>query len=108
MLLIYLCVVCYVGGIVCVVIDDGKLLFLECLDLCILFYIDVILDEDDVIMLLLEGGFGWYLIQDLIVLFSYFCEGCRNFLVFIVLVEVLFEGDLDWIDDVVMLIVGYV
>ena len=31
-----------------------------------------------------EGGFGWYLIQDLTASLSYFREGRRNFLAFIV------------------------
>ncbi|MTH63213.1 ATP-binding protein [Paracoccus shanxieyensis] len=105
--LIHLCVVRHVGGIACAVTDDGKPLPPECLDPRTLPYIDVTSDEDDAIMLLPEGGFGWYLIQDLTASLSYFREGRRNFLAFIVPVEALPEGDLDWTDDAAMSTAGH-
>lgn len=85
--LVHLFVVRHVGGIACAVTDDGRPLPPDCLDPRSLPYVssadDAPVDDQDV-MLLPEGGFGWYLIQDLTASLSYFREGRRNFLAFIV------------------------
>lgn len=91
--LIHLCVVRHVGGIACAVTDDGKPLPPECLDPRSLPYIGH--GEDDLLMLP-EGGFGWYLIQDLTASLSYFREGRRNFLAFIVPVGDHPPGEINW------------
>ena len=92
--LIHLWVVRHVGGIACAVTDDGRPLPPECLDPRQLPCLSVPAhtaspdmddpDMDDPLMMLPEGGFGWYLIQDLASSLSYFREGRRNFLAFIV------------------------
>lgn len=86
--LVHLFVVRHVGGIACAVTDDGRPLPVECLDPRNLPHItDEAEGIDHDILLLPEGGFGWYLIQDLTASLSYFREGRRNFLVFIVPVD---------------------
>ena len=86
--LIHLCVARHVGCIACAVTDDGRPLPVECLDPRNLPHItDEAEGIDHDILLLPEGGFGWYLIQDLTASLSYFREGRRNFLVFIVPVD---------------------
>lgn len=86
--LVHLFVVRHVGGIACAVTDDGRPLPPDCLDPRSLPYIDSAQDmpaeEQGDVMLLPEGGFGWYLIQDLTASLSYFREGRRNFLAFII------------------------
>lgn len=82
--LIHLCVVRHVGGIACAVTDDGKPLPPECLDPRTLPYLTAPENDPDELLMLPEGGFGWYLIQDLTASLSYFREGRRNFLAFIV------------------------
>lgn len=102
--LIHLCVVRHVGGIACAVTDDGRPLPPECLDPRTLPYSDPP-DQDDLSVLRLpEGGFGWYLIQDLTASLSYFREGRRNFLAFIVPVGSM-SGDepgLEWTSNQMM------
>lgn len=99
--LIHLCVVRHVGGIACAVTDDGRPLPPECLDSRTLPYIGPMEQDDGAVLTLPEGGFGWYLIQDLTASLSYFREGRRNFLAFIVPVSNLpsEDADLDWVDD---------
>ena len=83
--LIHLWVVRHVGGIACAVTDDGRPLPPECLDTRQLpGCLSAEPDAEDALMMLPEGGFGWYLIQDLTSSLSYFREGRRNFLAFIV------------------------
>lgn len=85
--LVHLFVVRHVGGIACAVTDDGRPLPPDCLDPRTLPFIaqdDGSPVDDQDVMLLPEGGFGWYLIQDLTASLSYFREGRRNFLAFIV------------------------
>lgn len=82
--LIHLWVVRHVGGIACAVTDDGRPLPPECLDPRQLPCLSADPDAKDGLMMLPEGGFGWYLIQDLASSLSYFREGQRNFLAFIV------------------------
>ncbi|MFT4012072.1 MAG: ATP-binding protein [Paracoccus sp. (in: a-proteobacteria)] len=84
--LIHLCVIRHVGGIACAITDDGKPLPTECLDRRSLPYISAE-GDDDAVLSLPEGGFGWYLIQDLTASLSYFREGRRNFLAFIVPID---------------------
>ena len=81
--LIHLCVARHTGGIACAITDDGQPLPASCLETTGLPYIP---PEDGAIDLgqLPEGGFGWFLIQDLTASLSYFREGRRNFLAFIV------------------------
>lgn len=72
--LVHLWVVGHDGGLACALSDDGASLPAECLlprDL------PQIGSED-----LPEGGFGWYLIQDLTQELCYYREGRRNFLAF--------------------------
>lgn len=99
--LIHLCVVRHVGGIACAVTDDGKPLPPECLDPQTLPYLSALEAEDDeaAMLLLPEGGFGWYLIQDLTASLSYFREGRRNFLAFIVPVDPRDGATDDWSDQ---------
>ncbi|WP_017999614.1 ATP-binding protein [Paracoccus sp. N5] len=82
--LIHLCVARHVGGIACAVTDDGRPLPLSCLDPRDLPFVDLAPGDTASILLLPEGGFGWYLIQELTASLSYFREGHRNFLAFIV------------------------
>ncbi len=82
--LIHLCVARHTGGIACAITDDGQPLPPACLDPQTLPYILPDPPTEDVIAMLPEGGFGWYLIQDLTASLSYFREGRRNFLAFIV------------------------
>lgn len=93
--LVHLFVVRHVGGIACAITDDGRPLPRDCLDPRSLPYLadeqDAPTDEQG-IMLLPEGGFGWYLIQDLTASLSYFREGRRNFLAFIIPVTEAMPG----------------
>jgi len=77
--LIHLCVIRHVGGIACAVTDDGIPLPDHCLGPR-LPGAPATGQRDT----LPEGGFGWFLIQDLTASLSYFREGRRNFLAFIV------------------------
>ncbi|MDO5705501.1 MAG: ATP-binding protein [Paracoccus sp. (in: a-proteobacteria)] len=73
---IHLCIVRHDHGLSCAVTDDGVSLPADCLrprDLP-----DVATDG------LPEGGFGWYLIQDLTQALCYYREERRNFLAFCV------------------------
>ena len=80
--LIHLCVARHVGCIACAVTDDGRPLPLSCLDARDLPF--VAMQPGNALASLPEGGFGWYLIQELTASLSYFREGRRNFLAFIV------------------------
>lgn len=80
--LIHLWVARHVGCIACAVTDDGRPLPLSCLDPRDLPFVGIL--PDSAVALLPEGGFGWYLIQELTASLSYFREGRRNFLAFIV------------------------
>ncbi|MDK8873475.1 ATP-binding protein [Paracoccus sp. SSJ] len=82
--LIHLCVARHVGGIACAVTDDGRPLPASCLAAHGLPWTAPPPRDAEAILLLPEGGFGWFLIQDLTASLSYFREGRRNFLAFIV------------------------
>ncbi|ABL68931.1 ATP-binding protein [Paracoccus denitrificans] len=82
--LIHLCVARHVGGIACAVTDDGRPLPPSCLAAHGLPWTAPPPRDAEAILLLPEGGFGWFLIQDLTASLSYFREGRRNFLAFIV------------------------
>lgn len=71
---IHLCVVRHDAGLACAITDDGASLP----DDCLLPRQLPQLDAAD----LPEGGFGWYLIQDLTQELRYYREGQRNFLGF--------------------------
>ena len=71
---IHLCVVRHDSGLACAITDDGITLPVECLSPRSLPE----LIEDS----LPEGGFGWYLIQDLTQALCYYREDRRNFLAF--------------------------
>ena len=81
--LIHLCVARHTGGIACAITDDGRPLPASCLEPPDLPFIPP-LDQEIDPALVPEGGFGWFLIQDLTASLSYFREGRRNFLAFIV------------------------
>lgn len=97
--LIHLCVARHTGGIACAITDDGLPLPPACLDPRTLPYTVPDPPEDAVIAMLPEGGFGWYLIQDLTASLSYFREGRRNFLAFIVPVNEPLTQDAVLIDE---------
>jgi len=98
--LIHLCVARHVGGIACAVTDDGQPLPPSCLDPRSLPWTGLPPDGTDAILMLPEGGFGWFLIQELTASLSYFREGRRNFLAFIVPVtEPLMQGGPATADD---------
>lgn len=82
--LIHLCVARHTGGIACAITDDGKPLPATCLTSQNLPF--PLLSSSDMpdISDVPEGGYGWFLIQDLTASLSYFREGRRNFLAFIV------------------------
>jgi len=82
--LIHLCVARHVGGIACAVTDDGRPLPPSCLDPRGLPYSGPGPRDAEAVVMLPEGGFGWFLIQELTASLSYFREGRRNFLAFIV------------------------
>ncbi|RDW14935.1 ATP-binding protein [Paracoccus thiocyanatus] len=82
--LIHLCVARHVGGIACAVTDDGRPLPASCLESHSLPWTGPPPQDAEAILLLPEGGFGWFLIQELTASLSYFREGRRNFLAFIV------------------------
>ncbi|MDB6179368.1 ATP-binding protein [Paracoccus sp. Z330] len=71
---IHLSVVMHDSGLSCAISDDGVLLPDECIKPRGL----PVMDDAD----LPEGGFGWYLIQDLTQALCYYREGQRNFLAF--------------------------
>ena len=71
---IHLCIVRHESGLACAITDDGVSLPSECLLPRNLPQID----QDA----LPEGGFGWYLIQDLTQALCYYREERRNFLAF--------------------------
>lgn len=63
------------GGLACTISDNGVMLPGDCLR-------PRQLPQDRIVDELPEGGFGWYLIQDLTQSICYFREGQRNFLAF--------------------------
>lgn len=71
---IHLCVVRHETGLACAITDDGESLPDDCLLPRQLPQVD---PAD-----LPEGGFGWYLIQDLTQELRYYREGQRNYLAF--------------------------
>lgn len=73
---VHLCIISHNNGLACAISDDGVVLPDDCLrtrDLP---------GDTGVVAELPEGGFGWYLIQDLTQSLCYFREGRRNFLSF--------------------------
>ena len=69
---IHLCVVRHVAGLACALTDDGAVLPAECLaPRSLPRAVDMP-----------EGGFGWYLIQDLTRALCYYREDSRNHLAF--------------------------
>lgn len=82
--LIHLCVARHAGGIACAVTDDGQPLPEACLSPPVPPFHLISASGAADIPSLPEGGFGWFLIQDLTASLSYFREGRRNFLAFIV------------------------
>lgn len=85
--MIHLCVIRHVGGIACAVTDDGTELPITCLQPRHLPGHDDLIGYGGQISDLPEGGFGWYLIQELSASLSYFREGQRNFLGFIIPID---------------------
>ncbi|WP_134680257.1 ATP-binding protein [Paracoccus ravus] len=77
--LIHLWIVRHVGGIACAVTDDGIPLPADCLAPRALRELSLISEDS---LALPEGGFGWFLIQNVASSLSYFREGPRNFLAF--------------------------
>lgn len=73
---VHLCIVSHEGGLACAVTDDGVVLPDECLRP------RALPGDTGAVEELPEGGFGWYLIQDLTQALCYFREGPRNFLSF--------------------------
>lgn len=71
---IHISIVCHDTGLACAITDDGVSLP----DECILPRNLPVVDLED----LPEGGFGWYLIQDLTQALCYYREEQRNFLAF--------------------------
>ncbi|MCF3973311.1 ATP-binding protein [Paracoccus salsus] len=71
---IHLSIVLHESGLACAITDDGVALPAN----CVLPRGLPIIDTED----LPEGGFGWYLIQDLTQALCYYREGNRNFLAF--------------------------
>ena len=82
--LIHLCVARHTGGIACAITDDGQPLPQSCLEIRRLPWDLPDPALEDAIATLPEGGFGWFTIQDLTASLSYFREGRRNVLAFIV------------------------
>ena len=82
--MIHLCVIRHVGGIACAVTDDGTALPPDCLQPRQLPRHDAVSGYGEDPADLPEGGFGWFLIQELSASLSYFREGQRNFLGFII------------------------
>ncbi|MFV0386568.1 ATP-binding protein [Paracoccus sp. (in: a-proteobacteria)] len=72
--LVHLCIVRHEAGLACAITDDGMTLPAECL-------LPRALPEACDFP---EGGFGWYLIQDLTQALCYYRESQRNFLAFTV------------------------
>ncbi|RJL05570.1 ATP-binding protein [Paracoccus aestuarii] len=71
---IHLCIVRYASGLACALTDDGVSLPDECL---LPRSLPPMIPED-----LPEGGFGWFLIQDLTQSLCYYREESRNYLAF--------------------------
>lgn len=71
---IHLCIVRHASGLACAITDNGISVPTECL-------LPRNLPRNDVADLP-EGGFGWYLIQDLTQSLCYYREQQRNFLAF--------------------------
>lgn len=82
--LVHLCVARHAGGIACAITDDGQPLPEACLTEPVLPFPLPLPSAPEDISVLPEGGFGRFLIQDLTASLSYFREGRRNFLAFIV------------------------
>ena len=74
----------FAQGIACAITDDGQPLPQSCLEIRRLPWDLPDPALEDAIATLPEGGFGWFMIQDLTASLSYFREGRRNFLAFIV------------------------
>lgn len=72
--LIHICIVSHDCGLACALTDDGDRLPSECL---LPRSLPQLPDNE-----LPEGGFGWYLIQDLTQELCYYREDTRNFLAF--------------------------
>lgn len=70
---IHLCIVPLARGISCAICDDGDIMPANCLQ------IDSLPETGPELP---EGGFGWFLIQDLTQSLIHFREGRRNFLAF--------------------------
>lgn len=90
--MIHLCVARHVGGIACAITDDGRPLPPDCLGPRTLPWSGGPPATSEAMLRLPEGGYGWYLIQDLTTSLSYFREGRRNFLGFIVPVAEPMQG----------------
>ena len=71
---IHLCIVRHESGLACAITDNGISVPADCL-------LPRDLPRNDVADLP-EGGFGWYLIQDLTQALCYYREQQRNFLAF--------------------------
>ncbi|MDM7457816.1 MAG: ATP-binding protein [Paracoccus sp. (in: a-proteobacteria)] len=71
---IHLSIVSHVTGLACALTDDGAILPSDCL---LPRNLPQCLQQD-----LPEGGFGWFLIQDLTQELCYYREGERNYLAF--------------------------
>jgi serine/threonine-protein kinase RsbW len=71
---IHLCIVRHNGGLACALTDDGASLPAECL---LPRSLPTLVMDD-----LPEGGFGWFLIQDLTQALCYYRESQRNYLAF--------------------------
>ncbi|KGJ05982.1 serine/threonine-protein kinase RsbW [Paracoccus halophilus] len=84
--LVHLCVARHTGGIACAVTDDGRPLPSTCLEPAALPYAAPGPDSPKPpdISALPQAGYGWFLIRELTASLSYFREGRRNFLAFIV------------------------
>lgn len=72
--MIHLCIVRHGSGLACALTDDGVSLPDECL---LPRSLPALVTDD-----LPEGGFGWFLIQDLTQALCYYREGNRNYLAF--------------------------
>lgn len=97
--LIHLCVVRHVGGIACAITDDGQPLPPHCLTPRNDAVSVPSADQNEAILRLPEGGFGWQLIREITASLSYLREGRRNFLAFIVPVnDMQKDGQSGWFD----------
>jgi serine/threonine-protein kinase RsbW len=82
--IVHLCVIRHVGGIACAITDNGSALPPACLGPRELPQFRAEDGQPKETECLPEGGFGWFLIQELAASLSYFREGQRNFLGFII------------------------